>query len=148
MENNTELQKLLEKLDESNRRQVTYARLQFLFSAIAAVCCLVLAVNVVGLLPQIQEIATEIKDITLQVTGLISQAETVLTNLEVVTKELAEVDLASMVSNVDTLVTTSQTGVEQAIGKINNIDFDALNRAITNLSAVVEPMAKFFKVFK
>ena len=148
MENNTEMTKLLEKLEESNRKQVSYARMQFLFSVVAAVCCIILLITVIGLLPRIQEVAAQIEDIALQVYGLASQAETVLSNLEVVTQELAEVDLSAMVSNVDSLVTTSQAGVEQAIEKIDNIDFDALNQAIKDLSDVVEPLAKFFKAFR
>ena len=52
-----------------------------------------------------------------------------------------------MVENVDKLVVTSQDGVTQALEKINTMDIEALNKAIANLSAVVEPMAKFFKIF-
>ena len=74
--------------------------------------------------------------------------ETVLTNLEVVTEQLAGMDLGEMVRNVDDLVVTSQVGVEETMAKLNSIDFDELNRAIGNLSDVVEPMAKFFNVFR
>ena len=70
-----------------------------------------------------------------------------LANLEIVTDQLAGMDLGSMVKNVDALVNTSQAGVEQAIDKINAIDFVTLNRAIADLADVVEPLAKFFNVF-
>ena len=63
------------------------------------------------------------------------------------TDQLAGMDLGSMVQNVDTLVTTTQEGVEQTMEQMNAIDFEALNRAIRNLSDVVEPLAKFFNVF-
>jgi len=79
----------------------------------------------------------------------------VLTNLETVTTELANADLTGMVENIDALVgnvddlvSTSQTGVTQAVQKINAINFDALNDAIKDLSDVIEPIAKFFKSFK
>ena len=77
----------------------------------------------------------------------LADLQTTLTNLEVITAELAEADLGSMADNVDSLVTSSQAGVEQAMEKLNSIDFDTLNRAIRNLSDVVEPLAKFFNVF-
>ena len=141
MDNNQKLMDLLEQMEKENRKQVAYARLQFVFSVIAAICCILLLLAGVKVLPQLQEAAL--------------QAETVLTNLETVTTELAQADLIGMVENVDALVTnvdglvgTSQEGVEQTMAKINAIDFDALNDAIKDLSDVIEPIAKFFNTFK
>ena len=141
MENTQKLMDLLEQMEKANRKQVAYARLQFVFSVIAAICCILLLLAGVKVLPQLQEVAL--------------QAETVLTNLETVTTELAQADLIGMVENVDALVTnvdglvgTSQEGVEQTMAKINAIDFDALNDAIKDLSDVIEPIAKFFNTFK
>ena len=141
MDSNQKLMDLLEQMEKTNRKQVAYARLQFVFSVIAAICCILLLLAGVKVLPQLQEAAL--------------QAETVLTNLETVTTELAQADLIGMVENVDALVTnvdglvgTSQEGVEQAMAKINAIDFDALNDAIQDLSDVIEPIAKFFNTFK
>ena len=78
---------------------------------------------------------------------MVAQMETVLGNLEVVTTELAAVDFESMIEGVNTLVATGQIGLEETVSKLNDIDFEALNKAINNLSQVVEPLAKFFKVF-
>ena len=141
MENTQKLMDLLEQMEKANRKQVAYARLQFVFSVIAAICCILLLLAGVKVLPQLQE--------------AVLQAETVLTNLETVTTDLAQADLIGMVENVDALVTnvdglvgTSQVGVEQTMAKINAIDFDALNDAIKDLSDVIEPIAKFFNTFK
>ena len=141
MENTQKLMDLLEQMEKANRKQVAYARLQFIFSVIAAICCILLLLAGVKVLPQLQE--------------AVLQAETVLTNLETVTTDLAQADLIGMVENVDALVTnvdglvgTSQEGVEQTMAKINAIDFDALNDAIKDLSVVIEPIAKFFNTFK
>lgn len=141
MENDQKLLQLLEDMEKANRKQVTYARLQFIFSVVAAVCCMALLLSGMKVLPRLQETA--------------AQAEVVLANLESVTSELAESNLSSMVENVDALVenvdglvTTSQSGVEQTMEKINAIDFEALNDAIKDLSDVIEPIAKFFNTFK
>ena len=141
MENTQKLMDLLEQMEKANRKQVAYARLQFIFSVIAAICCILLLLAGVKVLPQLQE--------------AVLQAETVLTNLETVTTDLAQADLIGMVENVDALVTnvdglvgTSQEGVEQTMAKINAIDFDALNDASKDLSDVIEPIAKFFNTFK
>lgn len=141
MVNNQNLMNLLERMEESNRKQVVYARLQFVFTAITAVCCALLLLNGMKILPQLQKAAI--------------QAESVLSNLETVTSELAQADLIGMVENVDALVTnvdglvgTSQIAVEQTMTKINAVDFEALNQAIEDLSDVIEPIAKFFNTFK
>ena len=133
MEEKRELQELLERLDESNRQQAKFAKWQCVFSLLAAVCCVGLVLVVYNLMPQVRE--------------LTGQMEVVLENLEVVTDQLAGMDLGQMVENVDALVVSSQDGVEQAMSKLNSIDFDALNKAIAHLSDVVEPLARFFNVF-
>ena len=140
-----DVHQLLERLDKSNRQQVKYARLQCLFSAVAAVCCVVLFVSVNSLMPQIQQLSV--------------QLETVLANLETVTTQIAELDLKgmvqsaegdlkTMVQNVDSLVSTSQAGVSETLKKLNSIDFAKLNQAINDLSAVVEQLSRFFNVFR
>ena len=134
MEDKKELQELLERLDQSNRQQAKYARWQCIFSVAAAVCCVGLFVLVYHLMPEVR--------------SLTGQMETVLANLELVTDQLAGMDLGSMVRNVDDLVVTTQEGVEQTMGRLNAINFEELNRAIRNLSDVVEPLAKFFNTFR
>ncbi|MBP0981716.1 MAG: hypothetical protein J5968_05880, partial [Oscillospiraceae bacterium] len=105
----------------------------------------VLFISVNSLMPQIQ--------------ALSSQLETVLANLEVVTTQIAELDLKgmvqsaegdlkTMVQNVDSLVNTSQAGVQETLKKLNSIDFAKLNQAINDLSAVVEQLSRFFNVFR
>lgn len=141
MDQDQKLLQLLERLENVNRKQVLYARAQFVFTLVAAVCCIVLMIAGIQLLPKLREAAV--------------QAETVLTNLETVTAELANVDLNGMVENMDALVTnvdglvaSSQAGVEQTLEKIQAIDLDALNNAIKDLSDVIDPIAKFFNKYK
>ena len=79
--------------------------------------------------------------------------------LKVVTTQIAELDLKgmvqsaegdlkTMVQNVDSLVNTSQAGVQETLKKLNSIDFAKLNQAINDLSAVVEQLSRFFNVFR
>ena len=140
MENNAQVQEWMERMEKSNRQQVRWARLQCLFALIAAGCCAAVLLIVLSVVPQMQQM-------TSQVQSLGSQAEVVLTNLESVTSELAAVDLESMVSNVDALVTSSQDGVKEALDKINALDIESLNQGIADLSAVVKPLADFFGRF-
>lgn len=146
---------LLQQLEQNSRKQTRFARWQCIFSFAAALCCGGLLIVVLNLLPKLNQVveqvgtvAVQAEAVTLQAQGLAQQAEDVMTNLETVTRELAESDLAEMVKNVDELVTTSHEGVSQALDKMDAMDIEALNKAIANLSAVVEPLAKFFNVFR
>ena len=140
METNPEMQELMAKLEKASRQQVRYARLQCFFAVLAAVCCCAMLLAVLSVVPQVEQIALQIRDLG-------TQAETVLGNLEAVTSELAQVDLGSMVSNVDSLVADSQEGVKQALDKLGKLDIRSLNQAIADLSAVVKPLAEFFSKF-
>ena len=133
MEEKKELQEWMDRLEKFNHQQAQYAKLQCLFTLVAAVCCVSLFVLVYVKLPAMQEVVVTM--------------ETVLENLETVTNQIAEVDFGAMVKNVDDLVVTSQAGVEQAMDQISAIDFKTLNQAIKDLSDVVAPLAKFFNVF-
>ena len=133
MDNQVQIQQLLEKMERNSRRQLFYSRIQFFCTLALTVCCVLLLVKIRQFLPQLELLA--------------SQAELVLTNLEAVTGELQKLDMVSMVENINSLVITSQTGVEEALGTIKEIKFDTLNQAIEDLAAVVQPMADFVKRF-
>ena len=148
MEDEQKLTELLVEIKKANDKQVLYARLQCIFSIVAALCCVIVLVAGLKILPALRTAVT--------------QAETVLTNLEEVTTELSKTDLGSMVENVDglvknvdgliqdvcDLVSTSQNGVEETMEKLDTINFETLNKAIEDLSRVIEPLANFFSAFK
>lgn len=148
MENANDMQKILEQLELNSRKQARYAKLQCLFTLVAAVCFVGILVVALRVLPQVDMVVEQAQDVAVQAQGLADQAAVVLGNLETVTQELAQADLSGMVANVDQLVTSSQDGVAQALEKINTMDIEELNKAIANLSDVVEPLAKLTKVFK
>ena len=131
MENHVQFQKILERMEENSRKQLLYSRIQCIFSVISAVCCFVLLVTLLRYMPQLEE--------------LTAQADLLMSDLRTVTAELKKLDLTVMVENINDLVTTSQTGVEEAIEKINGIDLSKLNQAVSDLAAVVQPLADFVK---
>lgn len=140
MEENRELLELLKKIETANRKQLMYTRIQCIAAVLVAVCFAGAFFLIRDFLPQIRAVMTEIP-------GVVAQMETVLSNLEIVTTELAAVDFEGMVSGVNTLVQTGQAGLEQTVENLNAIDFETLNKAILDLAEVVEPLAKFSKLF-
>lgn len=133
MDKDLQLQQLLEKMEKNSRKQLFYTRLMCLFCVVAVICCIGMAVKLNSLLPELQLFAI--------------QAESVLSNLEDVTQELAKADLTGMVQNINNLVATSQSGLEEAIGKLNEMDFEVLNKTIGDLSVVVERLARIASIF-
>ncbi len=152
MEENKNMQVWMDRVEESNRQQAKFARIQCLFSAVAAICCAAVLVVVVGLLPKINSMVAQV-DVVLTNVEQVSQEladadiEGVMTNLEQVADEMAQADLGGLAENVDGLVKTSETGVQEAVDKLNAIDLDTLNKAIKDLADVVEPLARFFNKF-
>ncbi len=140
MEEKNEMLEMLQKMDASGRKQLLYTRIQCI-AAVAAVACFA------GIYFLIRDFLPQISAIITQIPGVVAQMEVVLGNLEVVTTELTTVDFAGMVEGVNALVSTGQAGLEETVAKLNDIDFDALNKAIATLTEVVDPLAKFFKVF-
>lgn len=131
MNQQNELQSILERMEKYSRKQLFHARLQTVFSIICALFCGILLLKLLQFIPQLESLA--------------AQAEVLLRDLNAVTKELAKLDLSLMVENINDLVTTSQSGVEDALTKINDIDFSALNQAVKDLSDVVKPLADLIK---
>ena len=138
MYNEQRIISLLESIEETNRKQLSYARMQFILSVISIVCCVALLAAGLTFLPQI--------------ISIISDVETVVSNLEAVTTTLTKSDYITvlnninmLITNIDNFVTTSQSGIEEALSKINSIDFDTLNQAIKDLADVIEPLVTFIK---
>ena len=141
MEEKNEMLELMKKIEESSRKQLLYTRIQCIAAVLAVACFAGIYFLIKDFLPQISAIITEIP-------GVVAQMESVLSNLELVTKELTTVDFAGMIEGVNALVATGQAGLEETVVKLNSIDFEALNKAIATLTEVIDPLAKFFKVFR
>ena len=131
MENHAHLQKILERMEENSRKQLVYSRIQCIFSVISAVCCVTLVATLLRFIPQLEDLA--------------AQVDLLMSDLQSVTAELKKLDLTDMIAGINGLVATSQTGVEEAIEKISEIDISKLNKAVSDLAAVVQPLADFVK---
>lgn len=135
-----ENKELLEQINASLEKQNRFAQWQLILTAILMASCVVLALLVFNLIPKVQELIPQIQSLT-------GQMEATLTDLQSITAQLAEADLKGMVDNVDQLVGSSQIAVEETMNKMNALDLNTLNKAIKDLAAVIEPMAKFFNLF-
>ena len=130
MEENKQMLELLEQIEKNSRKQVRLGRIRCLLTL---VCCVIVLGTVLWLVPQVLEV--------------LPQINTVMANLEAVTEQLASVDLAGMVTDVNSLVTTAQKSLDLSMGTLNELDMETLNKAIQDLADVVEPLAKLSNMF-
>ena len=130
MEESKEVLELLKEIEKNSRRQARTGKVLCLLVLVMVVCCGVLCGAVVMLMPQVETV--------------IVQMQGVLSNLEEATAQLAAVDYAGMVSDVDALMVTGRQSME----KLNSIDFQTLNKAIQDLADVVAPLARVTNMFK
>ena len=135
-----ENKELMEQIHTSLEKQNRYAKWQLIMTTALVLCCAGLALMVFDLLPKVQALIPQVESLTQQI-------NVTLTDLQGITAQLAEADLKGMVDDVNQLVGSSQVAVEQTMEKMNSIDLSTLNKAIKDLAAVIEPMAKFFNMF-
>lgn len=149
MEENKELTALLEKIEENSRKQARYAKWQCMFSVVAVILCVAVLGCILYLLPMLNDVAVQAETVMRnigQVSAQLAQADWqgLISDLETVSNQMANANLGSIVEEVNGLVQSSQESLEQTMEKFNSIDFDTLNKAINDLSKVVEPLAKLF----
>ena len=130
---NKEMLELLQKIEKNGRQQVRTARLMCILALGAALVCVAALVLIFNYLPRVDAVVT--------------QMQTVLTNLEATTEELASLDFGHMMDGIDGLVSTGQESLSQTMEKLNTLDFATMNKAIKDLAAVVDPLAKLVNRF-
>lgn len=134
------MEQILIKMEKQSRRQLLFTKILCILCVAVLACSVVLMVSVTGAVNELLAMAEPLLDLT-------QQAGTVMDNLDTVTQALADADLGSMVESVNTLAADSQTVVSEAMEKLDTIDIDTLNKAIQDLAAVVEPLAKLSRLW-
>lgn len=84
------------------------------------------------------------------VNGMIAQAdETIeLANEAITGVTEMSTSITDMGDNMDTFITDNAQSIAEIMLKIEDIDFEGLNTAIKDLGAVIEPLAKFFRIMQ
>lgn len=134
MDQNQEMLELLRRIEKSNRQKVITNVLVCLFMLAAAASCIAICVMLGQLIPQVNQ--------------TIGQMQTALNSLEETSNHLRGLNLDTMVSNVNALSVYAQQSLQQTMDNLNTIDFETLNKAITDLAQVIEPLANFVAKFK
>lgn len=130
---------LLRRIEENTAEQKRSARKQLLWVQFCAVmvAVLTLATFAAGavLLPRVY--------------ATLTRADSVLQNLETVTDDLADGDLFKnmdlFMAEGGSAVTETLEEAKSALEALKSVDIAGLNKAIQDLQAVVEPLARLFR---
>lgn len=132
---------LLEKIEANTHKQAECAKKQLGLTRL----CTVFMGGMLALCIAISAVFVP------RVDGILTQAQEAVTNIKTVSDNLAGVDYYELISNVDSLIATGNTGiaqalsdVERAIDVIEQFDIKTLNSAIADLNQIVAPLASFF----
>ncbi len=71
----------------------------------------------------------------------------IATNLRIVSENLSEINWSEIVTDIDKVVITAETGIAEATKSIEELDIETLNSAIADLNEVVKPLAKLVGAF-
>ncbi|RHP31226.1 hypothetical protein [Lachnotalea sp. AF33-28] len=131
---NEELYQMMKRMEEANRKQEEYARKQYRMTVIMASACvgvLILAVLcVIVLLPRVNTIMNDL--------------EVSMTGVKTAAGQLENMDLEKLFADLDSLVSSSEESMSQAMEKLDAIDMDTLNEAIQDLANIVRPLSRLF----
>ncbi len=142
MEENKDVLKMLEDIKTLNKKRVFWSRISAILLALLVVGVLSLIPIFIKTLNNANEALTNANDAIDTAVEALDQAELIMDDLS------GTIDtLETALSSVTTLVDDSSTELKTAFENINSIDFEGLNKAISDLGDVVEPLSKFFNKF-
>jgi methyl-accepting chemotaxis protein len=85
-----------------------------------------------------------------QLEETVMEVDNLLVDVKSITKDvngLAD-NVNSLVDNTNNMVTDNMGAITEIVQSLNEIDFDTLNKAITDLSDVVEPLGNMVRYFR
>ncbi|MCR5402394.1 MAG: hypothetical protein K6E91_01050 [Butyrivibrio sp.] len=98
--------------------------------------CTVALVTAIILVPQISETLTQVNEAT-------DQVETAVEGINSMTAELKDAS-----ANVNKLLRENSEAMAGAVKKVSEIDYEGLNKAISDLQSAVGPLASFLGRFR
>jgi len=124
----------LEAVEKNTRRRNGILRW---ISACCVICTLAILLAVGILVPRFVRAMNGMQDL--------------YANVEAMTAGIDEGELGTLAEEISQLAEDADTSVTEAgaaLARLNELDIETLNQAISNLNATVEPLAEFFGKFQ
>ena len=112
--------------------------------SIAAICvAAALLISLAIVVPKVFRFIGQLEETVMEVDNLLVDVKSITKDVN----DLAD-NVNSLVDNINNMVTDNMGAITDIVQSLNEIDFDTLNKAITDLSDVVEPLGNFERYFK
>ena len=125
--------KMMAELNKYSRKQLFWQRIASLavlgIFAVILIAALVVIPRVLVTLYNVNQVLSDATESLEQINGMVSEMTTASKNL-------------------NELVNENAGPLTEAVKNMSNVDFDGLNKAITDLQDTVGPMASFFNKFR
>lgn len=146
MENTSNTDELLQEILKYQKKNARLTRISAI--AVLVMAC-VFAVALAFLIPKAVKLVDNAMGSLAQVDELIDDTGVVMQNLNDISVEVNTVisDAQVLIDNSNTMVEDNTDAITETVQKMNQVDFETLNKAINDLSDVVEPLANFFNKF-
>lgn len=139
MDSDTQKQ-LMETLVKNSEKQLFYSRIAALAALIAAAA---LGICLAAVVPSVMQAVDRTNEVMTQASGAISLADEAIRSVTDMSNSIRD-----MGTKMDALISDNADSIEEVMKKVESIDFEGLNSAISDLGDTVEPFAKFFNRFK
>ena len=112
--------------------------------SIAAICvAAALLISLAIVVPKVFRFIGQLEETVMEVDNLLVDVKSITKDVN----DLAD-NVNSLVDNTNNMVTDNMGAITDIVQSLNEIDFDTLNKAITDLSDVVEPLGNCARYFK
>ncbi|MGI6333254.1 MAG: hypothetical protein ACOX1A_01215 [Saccharofermentanales bacterium] len=128
-------------MDSIEKKRLFWTRV----TALATVSLLVVVLaTIVGMAIQWNALQEDFEHLNSMVDTMNDLAD----NLTAVSKQLSQIEWEDLARNINQTAEKAQAGMDAAITALDSLDIATLNEAITALRDIIEPLARFFNVFR
>ena len=135
---------ILAELLSYQKKEVRHARIITVCGIVLAVLLLIALVSIV---PKTLTVFNHVQESLTRVDELVADAGTLIQDSTAQINQLVG-DAAELIDNTNTMITDNTDAITQTVRKLNAVDFEKLNKAISDLDAAIEPLVNFAKMFK
>jgi methyl-accepting chemotaxis protein len=136
-----------ENNQESNEKLYDLVKKQLFYQRISTCCIagilLVAIIVAVVMVPKVNKTVDHVNEAIAQVNTVANKAEKSLENVDVMVEGIIKAT-----DNMNSLVEENAEEITQATKSMSEIDFEGLNKAISDLQTAVAPLVTFFSKFR
>ncbi len=130
---------------------LSYQKKAVRHSRIISICGIALAVllliALVSIVPKTLAVFDHVQESLSRVDELAADAGTLIRDSTAQINSLVG-DATELIDNANTVIIDNTDAITQTVRKLNAVDFEKLNKAISDLDAAIEPLVNFARMFK